>query len=212
MDKKGFFIAFEGIEGSGKTTQAKLLAERLAKEGFKVLLTYEPGDTALGKRLREILLDPEINTNPMAELLLYFADRVQHVEEKIKPHLASGFVVITDRFTDSTLAYQGYGRGISVELIRKLNKLFLDEFMPDLTVLLDLPEEIGLKRNEKAEKKDRFELENFSFHSKVREGFITLYKAQPERFILLDATQSIAEIHESIYNHIKPLIDKQTCG
>lgn len=203
---KGIFITFEGIEGSGKTTQGKLLAEKLKKEGLKVLYTYEPGDTEAGKHIRKILLNSEIKINPLCELLLYFADRVQHIEEKIKPCIESGFIVICDRFTDSTLVYQGYARGISIDLIKKLNKIVLDEFMPDLTVLLDCPANIGLKRNQKINKKDRFEMENLSFHEKVRQGYLKLAASYKKRFFVLDATESIDKIAEDIYRKVKSIL------
>ncbi|GLI54256.1 dTMP kinase [Thermodesulfovibrio yellowstonii] len=203
---KGIFITFEGIEGSGKTTQGKLLAEKLKKEGLKVLYTYEPGDTEAGKHIRKILLNSEIKINPLCELLLYFADRVQHIEEKIKPSIESGFIVICDRFTDSTLVYQGYARGISIDLIKQLNKIVLDEFMPDLTVLLDCPANIGLKRNQKINKKDRFEMENLAFHEKVRQGYLKLVESYKKRFFVLDATESIDKIAEDIYRKVKSIL------
>jgi len=203
---KGIFITFEGIEGSGKTTQGKLLAEKLKKEGLKVLYTYEPGDTEAGKHIRKILLNSEIKINPLCELLLYFADRVQHIEEKIKPCIESGFIVICDRFTDSTLVYQGYARGISIDLIEQLNKIVLDEFMPDLTVLLDCPVNIGLKRNQKINKKDRFEMENLAFHEKVRQGYLKLVESYKKRFFVLDATEDIDKIAEDIYRKVKSIL------
>lgn len=203
---KGMFITFEGIEGSGKTTQGKLLVEKLQNEGLKVLYTYEPGDTEAGKHIREILLNSEIKINPLCELLLYFADRVQHIEEKIKPYIESGFIVICDRFTDSTLVYQGYARGISIDLIKQLNRIVLDEFMPDLTILLDCPANIGLGRNQKINKKDRFEIENLAFHEKVRQGYLELVKLYKERFFVLDATESIDKIAEDIYKKVKSIL------
>ncbi|GAB5046866.1 dTMP kinase [Thermodesulfovibrio sp. TK110] len=202
---KGIFITFEGIEGSGKTTQARLLAQRLKNEGFKVVYTYEPGDTEAGKYIREILLNSEIKINPLCELFLYFADRIQHIDEKIKPYLEEGFIVICDRFTDSTVVYQGYARGISIDLIEKLNKEVFSEFMPDLTVLLDCPARIGLERNKKADKKDRFEMENLSFHEKVRHGYLELARINKERFFVLDAIKPINEIAEKIYKKVKSI-------
>lgn len=200
---KGIFITFEGIEGSGKTTQAKLLSERLKKDGHMVLHTYEPGDSKLGRKIRDILLDSTLKINPLVELFLYLADRAQHFEEKIKPHIDAGFIVICDRFTDSTLAYQGYGRGISIELIKKLNKILLDDFIPDLTVLLDLPVQYGLQRNQRIKKADRFEMEDIDFHNKVREGYLKIAEAEPERFIILDATESSHKVAEKIYRKVK---------
>lgn len=202
MDK-GIFITFEGIEGSGKTTQIKLLGERLKKQGLKVLTTYEPGDTDVGQKIRNILLEPEININPLCELILYFADRVQHVNEKIKPYLEAGFIVICDRFTDSTVAYQGYARGVSIDIIKELNRILFNEFKPDLTILLDLPVIIGLKRNQQINKTDRFELEDVAFHDRVREGYLKLAEIEPERFFILDATKSQIELAEEIYKTIK---------
>lgn len=202
MDK-GIFITFEGIEGSGKTTQIKLLGERLKKQGLKVLTTYEPGDTDVGQKIRNILLEPEININPLCELILYFADRVQHVNEKIKPYLETGFIVICDRFTDSTVAYQGYARGVSIDIIKELNRILFNEFKPDLTILLDLPVIIGLKRNQQINKTDRFELEDLAFHDRVREGYLKLAEIEPERFFILDATKSQIELAEEIYKTIK---------
>jgi len=179
MDK-GIFITFEGIEGSGKTTQIKLLGERLKKQGLKVLTTYEPGDTEVGQKIRNILLEPEININPLCELILYFADRRFNMfNEKIKPYLETGFIVICDRFTDSTVAYQGYARGVSIDIIKELNRILLNEFKPDLTILLDLPVIIGLKRNQQVNKTDRFELEDLAFHDRVREGYLKLAEIEP---------------------------------
>ncbi|MGB9710079.1 MAG: dTMP kinase [Thermodesulfovibrio sp.] len=203
---RGIFITFEGIEGSGKTTQGRLLAQTLKNEGFKVFYTYEPGDTLAGRYIREILLNSEIKITPLCELLLYFADRAQHIEEKIKPHLEAGFIVICDRFTDSTIVYQGYVRGISIDLIEELNKKLFSQFIPDLTVLLDCSASIGLGRNKKANKKDRFEMETLSFHEKVREGYLELAKINKERFFVLDATESINVIAEKIYKKVKSLI------
>lgn len=200
---KGIFITLEGIEGSGKSTQAKILAEKLLKDGFKTVSTFEPGDTEFGKKIREILLYPTLMINPLSELLLYFADRVQHLSEKIKPSLSEGSIVISDRFTDSTLAYQGYGRGISLDLINTLNKILLNGFKPDITILLDLPVEQGLARNKNTNKNDKFELEALSFHNRVREGFLRIASLEPERFIIIDATKLVDEIALEIYEKIK---------
>lgn len=199
---KGLFITFEGIEGAGKSTQSKLLAENLSKEGFKTSVTFEPGDTELGEKIREILLSPNLIINPLSELLLYFADRLQHVNEKIKPLLSDGFIVISDRFTDSTIAYQGYGRGISLSLILDLNRILLNDFKPDLTFLLDLPVEQGLARNREIKKRDKFEIEDVTFHQRVRNGFLELASSEPERFIIIDATKPIEEISFQIKDKI----------
>lgn len=201
--KKGLFITFEGIEGAGKSTQVKILGQHLLNEGYKTVTTFEPGDTEFGKKVREILLSLNLSIEPLSELLLYFADRIQHVKEKIAPFISEGFIVISDRFTDSTLAYQGYGRGISLELINTLNKILLNEFKPDLTILLDLPAEQGLSRNRNINKNDKFELETLSFHNRVREGFLKLAQLEPERFIIIDATKLIDVIASEIYEKIK---------
>lgn len=200
---KGIFITFEGIEGSGKSTQVEILADNLLKRGYKTITTFEPGDTEFGKKVREILLYPSLIINPLSELLLYFADRVQHLSEKIKPSLSEGLIVISDRFTDSTLAYQGYGRGISLDLINTLNKILLNEFKPDLTILLDLPAEQGLARNRNINKNDKFEFEALSFHNRVREGFLRIASLEPERFIIIDATKLVDEIALEIYEKTK---------
>lgn len=200
---RGIFITFEGIEGAGKTTQVRLLAEKLKKEGFKVIQTFEPGDTQVGGKIREILLNPSLSINPNCELLLYFADRIQHIEEKIKPALEAGIIVLCDRFTDSTIAYQGYGRHISIELIKKINTLVLKDFTPDLTIILDLPAHLGLNRNKKINKRDRFEIEDIDFHNRVREGYLDICKNEPERFIVIDATKSAEEVSEEIYKKVK---------
>lgn len=200
---KGKFITFEGIEGSGKSTQAKILSEKLKKIGYGVYLTFEPGDTEFGKELRRILLSPSLKITPLSELLLYFADRIQHLEEKILPSIEQGFIVISDRFTDSTVAYQGYGRGINLGLIYSLNRDLLKNFNPDLTVLLDLPVEIGLERNKKIKKNDKFEFESLSFHKRVREGFLEIASKDRERFIIIDATKSTEEVAEEVFDKIK---------
>lgn len=200
---KGIFITFEGIEGSGKTTQSEKLKERLLKEGFPVIHTFEPGGTVLGENIRKILLDPYMIIDPLSELLLYFAVRVQHIREKIKPALEKGYIVICDRFHDSTVAYQGYGRGVSLKIIDELYRLFVQDIKPNLTILLDLSAERGLKRNKEANKKDRFEMEDITFHNKVRQGYCEIAMKEPERFLIIDATKSFDEINEKIYQHIK---------
>jgi dTMP kinase len=202
MDR-GIFITFEGIEGAGKSTQVKIFAEKISKDSFKTITTFEPGDTELGKKIREILLSPTLKINPLNELLLYFVDRIQHVWEKVNPLLSEGFLVISDRFIDSTLAYQGYGRGISIDLINKLNKILLNDFKPDLTILLDLPAEQGLARNKNINKHDKFEIEDISFHNRVREGFLRLASLESERFIVIDATKTIDEVSYEIYEKTK---------
>ncbi len=196
---KGLFISFEGIEGTGKTIQSKLLYEYLIKKGFQTLLTEEPGGTRIGLTIRDLLLSVD-NTEmkPLTELLLYNASRIQHIQEVILPAIKKGVVVITDRFTDSTVAYQGYGRGIELHLINTIEKIVTGGLKPDITILLDLDVEIGLKRNKGINKKDRIELEDITFHKRVRNGYHTTAAKEPERVHVIDASKSIEHIHRSI--------------
>lgn len=196
----GFFITFEGIEGCGKTTQLRLAAERLAAAGYEVVVTREPGGCPIADEIRAILLDAR-NTAmvPLAELLLYAAARAQHVSEVIAPALAAGKIVLCDRFTDSTLAYQGYGRGLDKELIARLNVLAAGTVKPDLTVILDCPVEIGLARamarinGSTAAREERFEQESHLFHERIRDGFLTLAAAEPRRFVVVDGNRGVDE-------------------
>ncbi len=206
----GFFITLEGIEGCGKTTQAKLLAEHLKGKGRHVVLTREPGGTAIGKRIREILLDPESKgINSRAELLLYFADRAQHVAQVIEPALAKGAVVICDRFTDATTAYQGFGRGVNLGLIAALNAAATHGLTPDMTLLLDLPVEQGLRRARKRNgdnnqgREGRFEEEPDEFHEKVRQGYLTIASCEADRFKVIDATGTVEEVQEAIRGKVE---------
>lgn len=196
---KGTFISLEGIEGSGKTIQSKLLYEYLIKNGFQTLLTEEPGGTRIGHSIRNMLLSVENREMaPLTELLLYNASRAQHIEEVILPALEKGLVVITDRFTDSTVAYQGYGRGIEINLINNIDRLVTGGLSTHITILLDLDVEIGLQRNKGINKKDRIELEDIMFHKRVRDGYLTIAANAPERIRVVDASKNIEEIHTSI--------------
>jgi dTMP kinase len=208
------FITFEGGDGTGKSTQINALERHLAARGRSFVLTREPGGTPVGKLIRRALL--EVGKQPIGsptELFLYLADRAQHVQDVIRPALESGKIVLCDRYTDSTLAYQGYGRGIDLKVLRDLNKIADHGIQPDLTFLLDCPVELGLARTAKrmaeervgAAHEDRFEREKAEFHEKVRAGFLTLTRAEPERFRVIDAARSIAEVTQEI----KIIIDRE---
>ncbi len=197
--KRGIFISFEGIEGTGKSTQARLLSEYLAKKGLKTLLTEEPGGTPISLQIRKVLLSTKHKEmDYLTELLLYNADRIQHIKEKIIPAIDCGRIVITDRFSDSTAAYQGYGRGISLKLINSIDRIATGRMRPNLTILLDLDVETGLMRNKKINKMDRLELEDVKFHKKVREGFLKLAAREPKRIKLVKASKGINDIHREI--------------
>jgi dTMP kinase len=207
---KGKFISFEGIEGTGKSTQAKLLQQGLLGLGYEVILTEEPGGTLISLRIREILLSVDhTNMKPLTELLLYNAARAQHIEEVILPALNRGAVVITDRFTDSTFAYQGYGRGIDLDLLESIDKIATNGLRPDITVLLDLDVETGLKRNRRINKTDRLELEDVEFHERVRKGYHELAAKEPERIKVLDASVGIEELKIIIAGIIPDFIGRR---
>lgn len=207
--KRGVFISFEGIEGSGKSTQAKLLKEFLINSGYDVLLTAEPGGTRIGEEIRRLILSLDNkNMLPLTELLLYNASRIQHIEEIILPSLKIGFVVITDRFTDSTIAYQGYGRKISIDLIIEVDRLINNSLRPDLTILLDLDTKEGLKRNERLNKKDRLELEDLEFHERVRRGYLEIASKEPDRIKVINALESIEVVHSEVKNIVKEFLRK----
>ncbi|OGW38972.1 MAG: dTMP kinase [Nitrospirae bacterium GWD2_57_9] len=207
---KGLFITFEGIEGSGKSTQILLLANYLKARNQPVTLTREPGGTAIGDQVRRILLDPG-NTMlvPAAELLLYAASRAQHLEELILPELAAGSTVLCDRFSDATIAYQGYGRGLDLETIRSLDRIVTKGMTPDLTILLDIDTAQGLSRargrnsSRGLETEARFENEEISFHERVRRGYRALADAAPDRYRLMDASPRPDEIQ----NRIRAIVD-----
>lgn len=196
---KGIFISFEGIEGSGKSTQANLLYKYLIDKGLEVILTEEPGGTRIGKKIRRLLLDSKNkDILPITELFLYCASRAQHINEVIIPSLNKGVIVITDRFSDSTFAYQGYGRGIDLNIIFTIDKLSTSSLRPDITFLLDLDVKIGLKRNQGINKADRLELEDIDFHNRVRKGYIELASKEPDRIKLIDASKNITFTHNKI--------------
>lgn len=207
------FITFEGIEGAGKSTQIKLLAVHLKKLGREVIITREPGGTSIGDQIRQILLDSNNkNMDFLCEQLLYWAGRSQHVQELIRPSLARGCVVLCDRYVDSTWAYQGYGRGLDFEQIQLFADLVTDGLKPDKTFLFDLPTKAGMERALKrigglhGPKEDRFERETLDFHEKVRQGFLTLAKQEPQRFVIVDATKGTGEIGQDIFATVKQML------
>jgi dTMP kinase len=202
---RGLFIAFEGGEGAGKTTQARLIAIWLREQGFEVVTTHEPGATKVGMRLRALLLDTaHAGMSPHAEALMYAADRAEHVSSVIEPALARGAVVITDRYIDSSLAYQGTGRGLRGTDIARLNSWATGGRTPDLTILLDMPPEAGLGR--RARSADRLEAEPPEFHRRVRGGFLALARAEPSRYLVVDATGSVEEISQQIKDRIREIL------
>lgn len=191
----GLFITLEGPEGAGKSTNREYLAERLREQGIAVLLTREPGGTPLAERIRELLLAPSAEAMAAdTELLLVFAARAQHLAEVIRPALAQGTVVLCDRFTDATYAYQGGGRGLSVERIAQLEQFVQGGLRPDLTLLFDLPIEIGLARAEARGRLDRFEQEGRSFFEAVRQTYLQRAAQAPARYRIVDAGQSLAQV------------------
>jgi dTMP kinase len=202
--KRAVFVSIEGVEGAGKTTQVALVAEALRAEGFDVVATHEPGGSEIGRRIREILLDKDSKRmSALTELLLYNAARAQHLTEVIVPALERGAVVITDRFTDSTLAYQHYGRGLEETLIMEIDRIATGGIRPDMTVLLELPPTVGLGRNKGANKTDRFESESMAFHERVHRGFLELAKKEPDRFKPIDAAADSAVITKEIVAAIR---------
>ncbi len=200
------FVTFEGIEGCGKSTQCRLLGQWLEAQGFDVLMSREPGGSPLGARIREILLSREFEgMSPECELLLYLADRAQHVDTVIRPALGSGRAVLVDRFADSTVAYQGFGRGISLETLHSLNRLAVKDLWPELTVVIDIPVQIGLERARgrnhelgTSHSEGRFEAEALDFHSSIRQGYLELAAAHPERCSVVNGQGSESEIFAEI--------------
>jgi dTMP kinase len=193
------FITFEGIEGSGKSTQLRRLAARITNP----VVTKEPGGTPLADRIRAILLDSSSHLDPVAELFLFAASRRQHVVEIIRPALQRGATVLCDRFTDSTLAYQGFGRLIDLDKLRALNAWATDSLTPDLTLLFDLPEDAGLSRARSrnagaVQDEGRFEAEELRFHQRVREGYLALAVAEPSRFVVIDADGDVDDVYARV--------------
>lgn len=200
---KGVFITFEGIEACGKTTQSKMLFHYLIDTGYRAITTREPGGTSLGIRIREILLSHTEEIFPsVAELMLYEADRNIHINNVIKPKLNEGYIVISDRFYDSTTAYQHYARGIDLDVVFFLNSLASENIRPDITFLIDIPVEMAFER---LEKKDRLESEGLDFHNKVRNGFLEIARREVDRFVILDGMDDI----QSIFNKVKSVLKER---
>jgi dTMP kinase len=205
--RRGFFLALEGGEGVGKTTQLKVLSDELAGRGYEVVVTHEPGDTPVGLRLRELLLDPATVVTAQTEALLYAADRAEHVANVISPWLAQGAIVISDRYLDSSIAYQGYARGLDIDVITQTSLWATGGLLPDLTLLLDLDPELGLRRARgRSGRVDRLEAEALDFHTRVREGFLTLAAAAPARYAVIDASGAPDQVADGVLAAVNRLI------
>jgi len=205
------FITFEGVEGSGKTTQIRLLKRYLVQRGIPCKVTREPGGCSISEKVRKILLNPgHQGMSPLSELFLYEAARVQHVKEAVIPFLKEGGVVLCDRFGDASIAYQGYGRGIDPALIRALNRYAYQGIKPDITFLLDCPSTVGLKRAldrnriQGNDKQDRFEREEIKFHRRVRNGYLTLARKEPRRIKMIDGREG----EEKVFEKIRAIVDE----
>lgn len=208
----GAFITFEGIDGCGKSTQLRLLASELRVRGLETVTTREPGGTTLGQRLRAALLDVEEQVDPLAELLVFAADRAQHVRAVLLPMLKANHVVLSDRYADATVAYQGAGRGFKPDLIREIVRLATDGLRPDLTLLFDLSvAESGVRTRRRVASKnsDRLDSEDTEFHTRVRNAYLEIAKAEPERFRVIDARGSAPETHEAVMNIVVPFLKER---
>jgi dTMP kinase len=210
----GTFITFEGIDGSGKSTQLRLLGNFLRANGCDALLTREPGGTALGLRLRAALLDAMEEVDPLTELLVFAADRAQHVRRILRPALEAGRVVISDRYADATVAYQGAGRGFSPELISQIVQLATDGLKPDLTLLFDVPIEESTNRttrrsNNKTATRDRLDIEHVDFHARVRDAYLQIALAEPERVKLIDTSGPVERTQERVRGIIVPYLQSR---
>ncbi|RLA81583.1 MAG: dTMP kinase [Deltaproteobacteria bacterium] len=208
--KKGVLITFEGIEGSGKSTHLRILGEFLRAKGMKVLLTFEPGGTPLGRALRDLLLDPSLPLDPLTELFLFWADRREHTLRVLLPALDQGKVVLCDRYIDSTTAYQGYGRGVDLDFVLQGNRKATGGLSPHLTILLDCPPEVGLRRVKGG---DRFEDAGLDFHTKVREGYLRIAEAEPERVKVVEsASRDKGEVQEEVRRVVRTFLEAWAFG
>ena len=202
--EKGLFITFEGADGCGKTTQLKLLAEYLTNKGLEVVITREPGAKGLGEKVREILLNYDGEVSDRCESFLFLADRAQHIDMIINPAIAQGKIILCDRHTDSSVAYQGYGRGLSIERINMLNDLAVNGRYPDMTFVFDIDVETSMKCV--GDEKDRMESAGMEFFNRVRNGYLEIAKQEPNRVKVLDARKSIEEIHKDVIELIEELL------
>ena len=202
MTNKGLFITFEGGDGCGKSTQLELVKKYLEERGFKTLTTREPGSIGLGQKLREVLLHYDGDVAPRAEAFLFLADRAQHIAKIVKPAVNDGVIVLCDRHTDSSVAYQGYGRGEDIEQINMLNKLATQGIKPDLTLLFDVSTEVAQTRV--GNEKDRMESAGIEFHKKVRQGYLEIAKNEPQRIKVIDSNVTI----EEVFAQVKKVIDE----
>jgi dTMP kinase len=201
MKKRGLLITFEGIDGSGKTTQLKMTAAFLRKQGYRFLILREPGSTPIAEQIRKILLGKENSISPASELLLYLAARADLVQKVIAPALTGGVIVLCDRFYDSTMAYQGYGRGLDISLIERLNDLTVGKVRPDLTFLVDVDYQTSLQRRKRDS--DRLESESKAFFDRVRGGFLALARKEKERMVILDGKKPAADIFAEVENCLR---------
>lgn len=207
--KKGLFITFEGADGCGKTTQMKLLADYLKTQGLEVVLTREPGGKGLGEKVREILLNYDGEVSDRCESFLFLADRAQNIDIIVNPAVEQGKIVLCDRHIDSTVAYQGYGRGLDLERIKMLNNLATNGRKPDLTIVFDIDVETSMKRV--GSEKDRMESAGIEFHNKVRNGYLEIAKEEPDRIKVVDACKTIEEVFEEVKEIIKNIMFKKGC-
>ncbi|MHB8654492.1 MAG: dTMP kinase [Terriglobia bacterium] len=214
MKKRGLFITLEGIDGTGKSTQHRLLAQYLAKCGYKVYATREPGGTRVGEKIRDILLGSYTRKlTPLAELTLMYAARAQHLDEVVRPALRRGELVLSDRFSDASMAYQGYGRKLGAATVSAIEQIICGPTKPDLTLVLDLAPRIALARARGREVRQksrhgRFEMQGLNFHERVRRGYLAIAKQEPERVKLIDANRTVAAVREQICNQVNLFLAK----
>jgi dTMP kinase len=207
------FITFEGIDGSGKSTQLRMLASELRLRGNEVVSTREPGGTPLGTRLRAALLDSQEQIDPLAELLLYAADRAQHVRALVRPALEMGHIVLSDRYADATVAYQGAGRGFPPALVQEVVELATGGLKPDLTLIFDLTAQESTdrakRRERKGQERDRLDSEDLSFHARVRDAYLQIAAAEPARVRVIDGSGSVAETHQEVMKIVVPFLESK---